>query len=74
MDGLRHGGWKAMSFELSEAGGEDSLWRSEGLEELSGRAGAEAGREGKRQPGDVAIGIVDVVAERQVREGTFTLE
>ena len=48
MDGLRHGGGKAMRFELSEAGGEDAFGRAEGLEELSGHAGAEAGREGKR--------------------------
>ena len=74
MDGLPHGGWKAMSFELSEAGSEDAFGRAEGFEELSGHAGAEAGREGKRQPGYVAIGIVDVVAERQVREGTCGLE
>jgi hypothetical protein len=71
MDGLGDGGGEVVGLELREAGREDAFRRAQGFEELSGQAGAEAGREGKRQPRQIAVGVV---AEGQVREGTFPLE
>ena len=44
VDGLGYGGGQVMRFQFREAGGEDSFGRAEGFEELSGHAGAEAGR------------------------------
>jgi photosystem II stability/assembly factor-like uncharacterized protein len=67
VDGLRDGGGQVMRFKLSERSGENLLRPAERAQELSGHAGAQAGREGERQPAEISVEVIQSGRSVRVR-------